>query len=133
MLQITAIIIILVFFRIELDQKGVRNIQGALFLLVSNISFSNLFSVINVCIQIITHPILFYVVYTHIYMHTYIEELWLSSQSLISMPYKLSAKCCIFLNKTSISYVPLQIFYISNYLFFQGHICIQMLQNAYIS
>jgi Na+/H+-dicarboxylate symporter len=42
-----AIMFGLIFLRIELNQKGVQNINGVLFLLITNASFGNLFGVIN--------------------------------------------------------------------------------------
>lgn len=37
-----------IFFGQELDQNGVMNINGALFLFLTNMTFQNVFSVINV-------------------------------------------------------------------------------------
>jgi hypothetical protein len=48
--QFIAAVLGLIYLRQELDQKGVQNINGVLFLLCTNMSFSNLFSVVNVSI-----------------------------------------------------------------------------------
>ncbi len=44
-----------IFFQVELNQTGVQNINGLLFLFVTNISFSNMFPVINVNIHLIAY------------------------------------------------------------------------------
>ncbi len=36
-----------IFFQILLDQKGIQNINGLLFLFITNTSFSNMFPVVN--------------------------------------------------------------------------------------
>lgn len=43
-----AVLIGLIFFQQNLDQDGVMNINGALFLFLTNMTFQNVFSVINV-------------------------------------------------------------------------------------
>lgn len=42
-----AVLFGLIFLRQELDQNGVQNINGVLFLLLTNSSFSNIFGVVN--------------------------------------------------------------------------------------
>jgi hypothetical protein len=37
----------LIFLRLKYDQTGVQNINGVLFLLLTNTSFSNMFAVLN--------------------------------------------------------------------------------------
>lgn len=45
-----ALIFGLIYLRIKVDQSGVQNINGVVFLLLLNSSFNNLFAVINVSI-----------------------------------------------------------------------------------
>jgi len=45
---VVALILGVVFFQQEWDQKGIQNFNGALFVLVVNMSFSNVFAVVNV-------------------------------------------------------------------------------------
>ncbi|XP_059178882.1 protein white-like [Physella acuta] len=42
-----AIVLGLVYFQLDVNQKGVMNINGAIFLLITNTSFSNMFAVVN--------------------------------------------------------------------------------------
>ena len=37
----------LIYLKLDVDQEGVQNINGVLFLLITNVSFSNMFPVIN--------------------------------------------------------------------------------------
>ena len=46
-----AVIFGLIYLRIKVDQSGVQNINGVVFLLLLNSSFNNLFAVINVNIM----------------------------------------------------------------------------------
>jgi len=43
----------LIYLRLKYDQAGVQNMNGVLFLLITNMSFSNLFAVINVNILLL--------------------------------------------------------------------------------
>lgn len=43
-----ALLIGFIFYGQKLDEKGVMNINGALFLFLTNMTFQNVFSVINV-------------------------------------------------------------------------------------
>lgn len=43
-----ALLIGIIFYGQTLDEKGVMNINGALFLFLTNMTFQNVFSVINV-------------------------------------------------------------------------------------
>lgn len=43
-----AVLIGIIFFGQELNQDGVMNLNGALFLFLTNMTFQNVFSVINV-------------------------------------------------------------------------------------
>ena len=44
---VIAVLFGLIYLRLKVDQDGVQNINGVLFLLITNQSFSNLFPVIN--------------------------------------------------------------------------------------
>lgn len=44
----TALVIGAIYFHQKLDQVGVMNINGVLFLFLTNMTFQNLFAVINV-------------------------------------------------------------------------------------
>nr|KAG5714726.1 hypothetical protein BaRGS_000214 [Batillaria attramentaria] len=44
---VIALILGLIYLRLDLDQKGVMNINGAMFLMITNASFSNMFAVVN--------------------------------------------------------------------------------------
>lgn len=44
---VVAVILGLVFLQLEIDQKGVMNVNGAIFLIITNASFSNLFAIVN--------------------------------------------------------------------------------------
>jgi len=46
--QMVAILIGIMFFGQELTEDGVMNINGALFLFLTNMTFQNVFAVINV-------------------------------------------------------------------------------------
>lgn len=46
--QVVAVIFGLIFLRLDYDQKGVMNINGAIFLLITNATFTNMFAVVNV-------------------------------------------------------------------------------------
>ncbi|MPC97466.1 Protein white [Portunus trituberculatus] len=46
--QAIALLIGIIYFRQQLTQEGVTNINGALFLLLTNMTFQNVFGVINV-------------------------------------------------------------------------------------
>ena len=46
-MQIIALLFGLIYLRLNYDQEGVQDINGVLFLLITNSSFSNLFSVVN--------------------------------------------------------------------------------------
>ena len=48
LLQIIALILGIIYFGQKNDQAGVMNINGALFLLITNMTFSNMFAVVNV-------------------------------------------------------------------------------------
>lgn len=48
--QFVAVILGLIYLRIKYDQRGVMNINGAIFLLITNASFTSLFAVVNVSI-----------------------------------------------------------------------------------
>ena len=50
LLQIIALILGIIYFGQKNDQAGVMNINGALFLLITNMTFSNMFAVVNVSI-----------------------------------------------------------------------------------
>ena len=43
-----ALLLGIVYWRQQLDQKGIMNINGAIFILIINLTFMNVFSVINV-------------------------------------------------------------------------------------
>lgn len=45
-----ALLLGIVYWRQQLDQKGIMNINGAIFILIINLTFMNVFSVINVCV-----------------------------------------------------------------------------------
>lgn len=47
-IQVIALILGAIYFGQELDQKGVMNLNGALFLFLTNMTFQNVFAVINV-------------------------------------------------------------------------------------
>ncbi|CAF1125996.1 unnamed protein product, partial [Brachionus calyciflorus] len=42
-----AIIFGLIYLRLDMNQEGVQNINGVLFLIITNASFSNMFGVLN--------------------------------------------------------------------------------------
>lgn len=44
-----AVLLGVVFYGQILDQDGIMNINGAIFLFLTNMTFDNVFSVINVC------------------------------------------------------------------------------------
>lgn len=46
--QMVAILISFIFYNQHLDQDGVMNINGALFMCISNMTFQNVLAVINV-------------------------------------------------------------------------------------
>ena len=46
--QMIATILGLIYLRLSLDQVGVMNFNGVLFLFLTNVSFNNLFGVLNV-------------------------------------------------------------------------------------
>ena len=46
--QIVSVILGLIYLRLEYNQKGVMNINGGIFLMITNASFTNMFAVINV-------------------------------------------------------------------------------------
>ena len=50
-LQMTAFIVGIVFYGQELDQDGIQNINGALFLILLINSYGNTFAVINVFVE----------------------------------------------------------------------------------
>ena len=45
---ILALILGVVYLQQDLDQKGIQNINGALFVLLTNLSFGNIFAVVNI-------------------------------------------------------------------------------------
>ena len=45
-----ALLLGIVYWQQKLDQKGIMNINGAIFILIINLTFMNVFSVINVCL-----------------------------------------------------------------------------------
>lgn len=45
-----AVLIGVIFFGQQLDQDGVMNMNGAMFLFLTNMTFQNVFSVINVSV-----------------------------------------------------------------------------------
>ncbi len=45
---VISIIFGLIYLRLKYDQAGIQNMNGVLFLMITNMSFSNLFAVINV-------------------------------------------------------------------------------------
>ncbi|KAK7111238.1 protein white-like [Littorina saxatilis] len=45
--MVVALVLGLIYLRLDYDQKGVMNINGALFLLITNASFTNMFAVVN--------------------------------------------------------------------------------------
>jgi hypothetical protein len=47
-IKIVALVLGVIFLRLELNQSGIMNINGVLFLLITNMSFGNLLYVINV-------------------------------------------------------------------------------------
>jgi hypothetical protein len=47
-LQVLAALISVIYFGQELNQDGVMNINGALFIFLTNMTFQNVFSVISV-------------------------------------------------------------------------------------
>jgi hypothetical protein len=49
-LQLLSALIGVIYYGQELDQDGVMNINGALFIFLTNMTFQNVFSVINVSI-----------------------------------------------------------------------------------
>lgn len=51
LLQLVSLLIGLIYFGQELDQDGVMNINGALFIFLTNMTFQNVFAVINVSIN----------------------------------------------------------------------------------
>ena len=52
-LQIIALILGVIYYGQENNQSGIMNINGALFLLLTNMSFSNMFAVVNVfCMEL---------------------------------------------------------------------------------
>jgi hypothetical protein len=48
-----------IYWRQDLDQKGIMNINGALFLLITNMSFQNAFAVINVNLNLTFRALIF--------------------------------------------------------------------------
>lgn len=46
--QVIALLLGAIYFGQELNQKGVMNINGAMFLFLTNMTFQNVFAVINV-------------------------------------------------------------------------------------
>lgn len=55
-LQMVAILIGLIFLNQPLTQVGVMNINGAIFLFLTNMTFQNVFAVINVSILYAPKP-----------------------------------------------------------------------------
>ena len=52
-MQIIALILGVIYYGQENNQSGIMNINGALFLLLTNMSFSNMFAVVNVfCMEL---------------------------------------------------------------------------------
>ena len=52
-MQIIALILGVIYYGQENTQSGIMNINGALFLLLTNMSFSNMFAVVNVfCMEL---------------------------------------------------------------------------------
>lgn len=47
-IQVIALIMGIVYWQQQLDQRGVMNINGALFLLLTNMTFQNAMAVVNV-------------------------------------------------------------------------------------
>lgn len=45
--MVVAVVLGLIYLRLDYDQTGVMNINGAIFLLITNASFSNMFAVVN--------------------------------------------------------------------------------------
>ena len=45
---VLALILGVVYFQQDIDQKGIQNVNGALFVLLTNISFGNVFAVVNI-------------------------------------------------------------------------------------
>lgn len=46
--QVVSVVFGLIYFNLDYNQKGVMNINGGIFLLITNASFTNMFAVINV-------------------------------------------------------------------------------------
>lgn len=53
--QMIAILISLIFYNQKLNQEGVMNLNGAIFLFLTNMTFQNVFSIINV--SSLRHPL----------------------------------------------------------------------------
>lgn len=47
-MKTVALLMGIVYWKQQLDQKGIMNINGAIFILMINLTFMNIFSVINV-------------------------------------------------------------------------------------
>ena len=45
---VLALILGVVYLQQDMDQKGIQNVNGALFVLLTNISFGNVFAVVNI-------------------------------------------------------------------------------------
>ena len=61
-----------IFFQILLDQKGIQNINGLLFLFITNTSFSNMFPVVNVSVLVF---IIIILMFNKIFLKTFPAEI----------------------------------------------------------
>lgn len=64
-----AILIGVIFFGQELNQDGVMNMNGAIFLFLTNMTFQNVFSVINVGFRSACIAIIFICLYIKVYLY----------------------------------------------------------------
>lgn len=46
--QVLALMLGLIYLQLDIDQPGVQNVNGVLFLMLTNMTFSNVFGVLNV-------------------------------------------------------------------------------------
>jgi len=50
MFQVLSLMLGLIYLQLDTDQQGVQNINGVLFLMLTNMTFSNVFGVLNVSV-----------------------------------------------------------------------------------
>lgn len=56
LLQLLSLVLGLIYLQLKLDQEGVMNVNGVLFLMLTNITVSNMLGVLNVSVRVVFVP-----------------------------------------------------------------------------